>query len=129
MQNESKGEHKVKHTKAGFRGELNYIELGNRIKVERENFGMNREELSVMLCISTYNLGEIERGQRKLSINTLINISECLHISVDYLIFEIVNNEPKSNNNVLHTIINKCSEKEVKVIESMIKFVLPHLAR
>lgn len=129
MQDGTKREFKVKPTTTGFRGELNYIELGNRIKIERENFGMNREELSEILNISTYNLGEIERGQRKLSINTLINISECLHISIDYLVFEKVNVESKSNNNVLYSIINKCSEKEIKVIESILKFILPHLAR
>ena len=105
---------------------VNYVEIGNRIRIERENFDMTREKLSELLNISPNFLGQIERGERKMSINTLINISECLHISIDYLFFE---RENINNSNVLHSLINRCSEKEVNVIEAIIKLILPHLAR
>lgn len=107
--------------------ELNYVEIGNRIRLEREKFDMTREKLAELLNLSPYFLGQIERGERKMSISTLVNISECLHISIDYLFFEQVN--INTNNNVLHALINKCSEKEINVIESLIKLLLPHLAR
>ena len=107
--------------------EVNYVEIGNRIRIERENFDMTREKLAELLNLSPYFLGQIERGERKMSINTLIKISECLHISMDYLFFEQVN--VNTNNNVLHSLINRCSEKEVNVIEDLIKLLLPHLAR
>jgi len=107
--------------------EVNYVEIGNRIRIERENFDMTREKLAELLNLSPYFLGQIERGERKMSISTLIKISECLHISIDYLFFEKVNVNP--NNNILHSLINRCSEKEVNVIEGLIKLLLPHLAR
>ena len=110
-----------------MKNEINYVEIGNRIRLEREKFDMTREKLAELLNLSPYFLGQIERGERKMSISTLINISECLHISIDYLFFEQVNID--SNNNVLHSLINKCSEKEVNVIEGLIKLLLPHLAR
>lgn len=109
--------------------EINYEEIGNRIRIERENFDMTREKLSELVNLSPYFLGQIERGERKMSINTLIKISECLHVSIDYLFFEQVNVNVNTNNNVLHSLINRCSEKEVSVIESIIKLLLPHLAR
>jgi transcriptional regulator with XRE-family HTH domain len=98
--------------------EINYVEIGNRIRIERENFDMTREKLSELVNLSPYFLGQIERGERKMSINTLIKISECLHISIDYLFFEQVN--INTNSNVLHSLINRCSEKEVTVIEEII---------
>jgi transcriptional regulator with XRE-family HTH domain len=107
--------------------EVNYVEIGNRIRIERENFDMTREKLAELLSLSPYFLGQIERGERKMSVNTLIKISECLHISMDYLFFEQVN--INTNNNVLHSLINRCSEREVNVIEGLIKLLLPHLAR
>ena len=107
--------------------EINYAEIGNRIRIEREKFDMTREKLSELLNLSPYFLGQLERGERKMSINTLINVSECLHISIDYLFFEEMN--VNSNNDVLHSLINKCSEKEINVIEGLIKLLLPHLAR
>ncbi|MBU3143386.1 helix-turn-helix domain-containing protein [Clostridium sp. CF012] len=106
---------------------MNYVEIGNRIRLEREKFDMTREKLAEILNLSPYFLGQIERGERKMSISTLINISECLHISIDYLFFEQVN--INTNNDVLHSLIDKCSEKEVNVIEGLIKLLLPHLAR
>ena len=110
-----------------MQNEVNYVEIGNRIRIEREKFDMTREKFSELLNLSPYFLGQIERGERKMSINTLINISECLHISIDSLFFEQIN--ANTNNDVLHSLINKCSEKEVKVIEGLIKLLLPHLAR
>jgi len=110
-----------------MKNEINYEEIGNRIRLEREKFDMTREKLAELLNLSPYFLGQIERGERKMSINTLINISECLHISIDYLFFEQV--KTNTNNNVLHSLINKCSEKEINVIEGLIKLLLPHLAR
>lgn len=107
--------------------EIDYIKVGNRIRIEREKFDMTREKLSELLNLSPYFLGQIERGERRMSINTLINITECLHVSIDYLFFERVN--VNTNNDVLHSLINKCSEKEMKVIERLIKLLLPHLAR
>lgn len=110
-----------------MKNEIDFVKIGNRIRIERENFDMTREKLSELVNLSPYFLGQIERGERKMSINTLIKISECLHISIDYLFFEQVNTN--TNTNVLHSLINKCSEKEINVIEAIIKLILPHLAR
>jgi transcriptional regulator with XRE-family HTH domain len=38
--------------------------------------------------ISTSFLGHIERGTRKLLLETAVKISECLHISLDALILD-----------------------------------------
>ena len=109
-----------------MQNQVNYVEIGNRIRVERENFDMTREKLSELLNISTYFLGQIERGERKMSINTLINISMCLHISIDYLIFE---QGSANNGDNLHSLVDRCSEKEANVLESIMKLILPHLSR
>jgi transcriptional regulator with XRE-family HTH domain len=64
--------------------------------VQRENFDLTREELSELINISPYFLGQIERGERKMSLKTLINISIVLHISTDYLLFGQTNNSGKT---------------------------------
>lgn len=38
--------------------------------------------------ISTSFLGHIERGTRKLSLETAVKIADCLHVSMDSLIME-----------------------------------------
>ena len=106
---------------------INYVKVGNQIRSEREKFGITREKLSELLDISPYFLGQIERGERHMSVNTLVNICECLHVSMDSLFFEQVN--INTNNNVLYSLINKCSQNEINVIQAIIKLILPHLKR
>lgn len=106
---------------------INYRDIGDKIRIEREKFGISREKFAELLNLSPYFIGQIERGERKMSINTLINVSECLHVSIDYLIFGDAVNPEEYNR--LHNLISKCSEKEVKFIEEILKVILPHITR
>jgi len=106
---------------------INYREIGDKIRTEREKFGVSREKLAELINLSPFFVGQIERGERKMSINTLINVSECLHISIDYLFFGEVYKEVEETE--LHSLIRRCSEKEVRVIEEITKIILPHISR
>lgn len=106
---------------------INYVKIGMQIRIERKKFGMSREYFSELLEISPYFLGQIERGERSMSINTLVNVCEYLHISIDSLFFEQVN--ITTDDDVLHSLIKKCSEREINVIQAVIKLILPHLKR
>lgn len=113
-----------------MKNQTNYIQVGNRIRIERENFDMSRENLAELLDLSPYFIGQVERGERKMSISTLINVSQCLHISIDYLIFgkETINTTSTINiTNESYSLLNKCSEKEIKTIIAIIKVILPYL--
>lgn len=111
-----------------MKNQVDYIEIGTRIRVKRENFDMTREKLAELLDLSPYFIGQLERGERKMSINTLINISEYLHISIDYLIFGN-QNSTNTDTTELYSLLNRCSEKEINLIVTIIKFILPYLAR
>ena len=106
---------------------VNYIEVGDRIRVEREKFDISREKFAELLELSPFFVGQIERGERNMSINTLINVSQCLHVSIDYLIFGEI--QKAEENNSFQSLIRKCSEKEIKVIEEVTKIILPHFTR
>ena len=106
---------------------VDYSEVGDKIRIEREKFEISREKFAELLNLSPFFVGQIERGERKMSISTLISVSECLHISIDYLIFGEVRNIQEHNS--LQDLISKCSEKEAKVIEEITKAILPHIVR
>jgi transcriptional regulator with XRE-family HTH domain len=67
--------------------QLNYEEIGNRIRHQRKHLGFTQEELAEECEISTAFEGHIERGTRKLSVHTLVQISNALKVSTDYLLF------------------------------------------
>mgnify|MGYP002067035374 FL=1 len=56
--------------------EINYREIGDKIRIEREKFDISREKFAELLNLSSFFVGQIERGERKMSISTLINVSE-----------------------------------------------------
>ncbi len=61
--------------------------LGKRIRNYRMQLDLSQEKLAEKAsCHPTY-IGQIERGDRKMSIDTLANISDSLNVSADYLLY------------------------------------------
>lgn len=74
---------------------INYIKLGEKIRKIRKERGFTQEQLSEICDISTGFLGHIERGTRKLSLDTLFSIAMVLDVSIDYL---LIDSASKSDN-------------------------------
>lgn len=61
-------------------------EVGNRIKMLREERNFTREELAERAEISSKFLYEVEKGRKGLSAHTLLKISRTLSCSCDYIL-------------------------------------------
>ena len=63
------------------------IIIGERLRSIRENMHMNREEFSEKIDITDSFLGQIERGERSLSVKTLKKIVNQVDNSIyEYLL-------------------------------------------
>lgn len=69
------------------------INIGERLRGLRENMKMTREEFSEKIDITDSFLGQIERGERALSVKTLRKVVRYTGISADYLLFGKKNND------------------------------------
>lgn len=65
---------------------INYPEIGARIRRQREHIGMTQEQLGEACELSASFVGHIERGSRKLSVESLYKMASVLDVSVDYLL-------------------------------------------
>lgn len=65
---------------------MDFSALGRRIRVERQKRHYSQAALAEKLDISTNFVGQIERGDRKPSLETLVHICNVFHISLDYLL-------------------------------------------
>lgn len=99
--------------------------IGNKIRQGRETLGLTRDQLAEFLGISSYYLGQLERGERQMSLPVLVKIAEKLHLSLDYLIFE---RDPDQSNNAtdIEALLKKCSKKELELVRKLIKTILPY---
>ena len=87
----------------------NNIEIGERIRKAREDMKMSREVFSEAVDISDIFLGQIERGERSLSIKTLYRIVSFTGVSTDYILFG--NKETNSTSQKIDRILNRSSEE------------------
>lgn len=121
-----------------IKGEIDNRAIGQRIREEREEMGLSREEFAEIIGLSDYYVGQLERGERQMSLPVLVRVTSCLHVSLDYLIFgksagtEHVNEtqctyEASDSRKEINLLLNKCSPKELELFKKLIKTILPYM--
>ena len=85
--------------------DLNYEEIGKRIKIKRKEMKLTQEKLSEIIDVSPSYISEIERGSSIYSLATITNIADTLNTSLDYLVLGITeNNADKMFTDILKSI-------------------------
>ena len=84
------------------------ILIGERIREIREGMDLTQNKFSEMIDISEVFLGQIERGERSLSLKKLKKIISCTGSSTYYILFGNITN----NDNIakINRILNSCSD-------------------
>lgn len=65
---------------------MDYQAMGRRIRKRRRWMDMTQEQLAEKVGVCTSFIGHIERGSRKLSVETLWEICKALEISMDKIV-------------------------------------------
>ena len=64
---------------------MDYAAIGERVRIRRKSLHLTQEKLAELTGISVAFVGHIERGTRKLSVETLYDLCKALDVSADYL--------------------------------------------
>ena len=62
------------------------IEIGKRIQIRRKQKGYTQEQLADLMNVSIQMISNLERGNKAIRIDNLINLSKLLDISCDYIL-------------------------------------------
>lgn len=62
------------------------INMGTRMKQARKELHFTQEDMAEKLGISVKHYSGIERGVAGISLETLVNVSNTLNVSLDYLV-------------------------------------------
>ena len=106
---------------------MDYKQIGQRVKNERIKRNMSREKLAEVLELSSVYIGQIERGERKMSLDTLSSISDYLNISLDYLVNGHSNLPQEIDMGQIQSLINRCSRSEMSLITDVLTAILSNL--
>ena len=69
---------------------MDYVRLGERIREERLRLHLTQARLAEDVDISDTYMGAIERGERSLTLDTLVRLVNRLGVTVDYLLADSV---------------------------------------
>ena len=95
---------------------LDYAAMGNRIKEHRKRKKLTQEEIAEMLGISVSFISRIERGNVKVSLETLTKIAAILDTSPCYFIDGVVKKSDEYLNNELIETTKSFSNTQMQLI-------------
>jgi len=107
--------------------EMDYRAVGKRIRNERIGNKLTQAELAEKVNVTTAYIGQIERGERKFSIETLLNIATVLNVSVDYLLREEDNLYTASLHQQMTSLLDDRGPEDIAMAIDIIKAVFERL--
>ena len=100
--------------------EMDYYEIGQRIRKFRKARGLSQEQLAEKIGISTTHMSHIETGSTKLSLITLVSIANSLCVGIDQLLGTNINLSTHSFVIDIQELIEDCNSYELNaMIEAM----------
>lgn len=101
--------------------EVDLNSIGNRIQNRRKQQGYTQEQLAELMNISIQMVSNLERGNKAIRIDNLINLSQILNVSSDYI---LTGRATADDNEALVSRIAQLSPKDRKMIELLIEYCL-----
>lgn len=98
------------------------VEIGHRLRQKRNELGLTREKFAELADIGAGYYGQLEVGTSQMSIDTLIKISQAMHLPMEYILFGS-GYEP-GDASAIHQLLSQCTERELKLAEEMLKLFL-----
>lgn len=99
---------------------VDYVKMGKRIREARKAQNLTQEAASEKCDITSAYYGNIERGDKKMSIETLAKISQGLNLPVDYLLFGETQDELALHlSEIKHLVGDNQMEKYLTVIKAI----------
>lgn len=100
--------------------ELDYKKIGERLRKLRKYMGLTQEQVAEILSIGRDAVLRIEKGERKIALQELINFSKLYNISIEELTEE--QHSFNSSDMAFARGFSELSEKDKKEIISLIEY-------
>lgn len=108
------------------------LEIGKNIRKYRKLKGLTLEDLAEILVTDTNYVGQCERGQRRFSLDKLVDLMVYFNITASDIITIPNSTENKTNENSIYLqqineLLSNCTENQLAVIFNMLKESVPFL--
>lgn len=93
------------------------IEIGARVKHQRERAGYTQEKFAELLEMETNSISALEQGAVGMSLTTMKKMCILLSISADELLFDIT---PNNNTDIIAARLRKLSPTQFEIASDII---------
>ena len=100
--------------------EINYKDIGKRVKEERIRQNINQERLAEMANLSLTHMSHVETGNTKVSLPALLSIANALKTPLDTFICDSLACAKELFESELLRHTQDCNENEIRIIADMI---------
>lgn len=101
--------------------EMDYKAIGLRVKIARIRKGLTQEKVCELAELSSSHVSNIETGNTKVSLQTLIRIANAIGVSVD----EFLCDEVKKSKHVfveeIDRLLQDTTDEEIKIMTDVLK--------
>lgn len=91
--------------------------ISRNIRQARESMGFTQEKLAELAGISTAYYCQIELGNKSPSLETLINIADAMHVSIDALVYGARKNSDQMD---ILRLFEDCTQDEVAKLRKVL---------
>lgn len=108
---------------------MDYRLLGARLRQERLKHDLTQEKLAEKIEVSNAYIGQIERGERSLTLDTLIRLANQLGVTVDDLLQDSIEKGNEYYINKIKQIMVNRPDQEQQIALDMVALMFSHLDR
>ncbi len=101
--------------------QIDYKAIGLRISKARKKLRISQMTLAELSDLTPTNISHIERGTTKLSLPSIVNIANALHLSVDELLCGSLKESKHVYKEEFLDILDDCNENEMRVLVQILE--------
>ena len=97
--------------------------FGKRVRTRRKSLGLSQEQLAELCDLHPTYIGQLERGEKNASLETIMSVCRGLDITPSELFRNISANGEKTTADSIYELTLQMSDKEQKAILEIIKSI------
>lgn len=98
--------------------------IGNRIRAMRQENNVSQEELAYRASLNVAYLGQIERGQKCPTVDTLFKISKALNTTLSELVYIGESSSIEDQSSQIKDLLMQIPEKKREIFLQAIKSIV-----
>lgn len=100
---------------------MDYKRIGLRIRNARRKKGISQERVCEMVGLSLSHMSNIETGNTKVSLQTLIRIANAIGVSVDEFLCDEVTKSKHVFVEEIDRLLEDTTDEEIKIMTDVLK--------